>query len=933
MRMRVTFYISLLLFIFASINILPQAPVITKQPKTQGVIEGDSATFFIEVTGDTLTYQWYKDGAAISGATDSMYTTPATVLADDSSLFSVKVTNSHGSDSSKAVALYVTASGARVTGGELVLYNFNEGSGNTINDVSGVGDPYNLTINKPSGVEWTDHGLLVIDSALIKSTSNDLKITNTVKQTNEITVEFWLRSISIENNIVFALTLGSADANFFVETYVPFGYNWAVRTTTTDNHAFPGTLDTTGVNTNLVHLVLTRSSDGVSKIYRDGIEVASKNIGGDCSNWSSITYLSLASFLGGEKPWKGIFYLAAVYGRALDSAEVVHNFIRGTGVDDPLIVEQPQDKKILVGYDVTFSSKAVGHSPISYQWQKNGTDISGATDSLYTISKVNFADSGNVYRVIATNTSGSDTSNNAVLSVIGVSADCPDGIIHYYHLSETTSPYKDTVGFSDGTSSTPPTPVQGIVGTAQSFSNQKINIPDDRSFDWKSNESFSIEFWIKTNSTPSDAEVVVGRRYSSSANNIWWIGLNSNAKVVFQLTDSGGSGVTIGDKGSALSDNAWHLIAAVRDNDNGKNYLYVDGVKIDSAVQSYSAGFEGTNDVSLGYINFTPYYYYSGLLDEVAFYSVALTEAVIQNQYNKGLKGLGYCELVISAPSDLKAIKDTQDTTNVKLSWSDNSSNELGFVIQRKLGDSASVAAYSNIDTVAANVTSYVDTTTTDTTKYTYRLYAYNADTVSAFSNIATIVTVLPVELTSFTANVVDGKVVISWGTATEINNAGFSIERSNDNKKFTEIAFVKGKGTSTDKSIYNYTDKSALSGKYYYRLKQVDFDGTYQYYKSIEIDLGLPKNYSLEQNYPNPFNPSTTIRFALTTSAKVNIKLYNTLGQEVATILNGELNAGIHETIFNASNLSSGVYFYRLEVHGADGSNFVSTKRMLLMK
>ena len=376
-----------------------------------------------------------------------------------------------------------------------------------------------------------------------------------------------------------------------------------------------------------------------------------------------------------------------------------------------------------------------------------------------------------------------------------------------------------------------------------------------------------------------------------------------------------------------------HLNKSVASNTHGKNYLYVDGVKIDSAVQSYSAGFEGTNDVSLGYINFTPYYYYSGLLDEVAFYSVALTEAVIQNQYNKGLKGLGYCELVISAPSDLKAIKDTQDTTNVKLSWSDNSSNELGFVIQRKLGDSASVAAYSNIDTVAANVTSYVDTTTTDTTKYTYRLYAYNADTVSAFSNIATIVTVLPVELTSFTANVVDGKVVISWGTATEINNAGFSIERSNDNKKFTEIAFVKGKGTSTDKSIYNYTDKSALSGKYYYRLKQVDFDGTYQYYKSIEIDLGLPKNYSLEQNYPNPFNPSTTIRFALTTSAKVNIKLYNTLGQEVATILNGELNAGIHETIFNASNLSSGVYFYRLEVHGADGSNFVSTKRMLLMK
>ena len=96
---------------------------------------------------------------------------------------------------------------------------------------------------------------------------------------------------------------------------------------------------------------------------------------------------------------------------------------------------------------------------------------------------------------------------------------------------------------------------------------------------------------------------------------------------------------------------------------------------------------------------------------------------------------------------------------------------------------------------------------------------------------------------------------------------------------------------------------------------------------------MGLPRNYSLEQNYPNPFNPTTTIRFALPMDAKVNIKLYNTLGQEVANILNTNMNAGVHETVFNASNLSSGVYFYRLEAHGVDGSNFITTKRMILMK
>ena len=98
-------------------------------------------------------------------------------------------------------------------------------------------------------------------------------------------------------------------------------------------------------------------------------------------------------------------------------------------------------------------------------------------------------------------------------------------------------------------------------------------------------------------------------------------------------------------------------------------------------------------------------------------------------------------------------------------------------------------------------------------------------------------------------------------------------------------------------------------------------------------MDLGLPKDFALEQNYPNPFNPSTTIRFSLPINGEVNIKLFNALGQEVVNIFNGELNAGIYETNFNASNLASGVYFYMLKVQGVNGVNFTSTKRMILMK
>jgi hypothetical protein len=287
----------------------------------------------------------------------------------------------------------------------------------------------------------------------------------------------------------------------------------------------------------------------------------------------------------------------------------------------------------------------------------------------------------------------------------------------------------------------------------------------------------------------------------------------------------------------------------------------------------------------------------------------------------------------VPAPTQLFAFLNPVNTRAVKLTWLDNSPNEVGFVVERKTGDSLSTASYANIGLVLANITFFEDALVDDTTTYTYRIYAFKIGVVSNYSNQAEIKTLVPVEFTSFTASVKNGLVQINWVTATELNNTGFSIQRSTDNENFKDVAFIKGNGTTTTQSTYSYSDKSILSGKYFYRLKQLDLDGSTNLSKSIEVDLGLPKDYALEQNYPNPFNPSTTIRFALPIDAKVTLKLYNALGQEVANVLNTELDAGIHETIFNASNFSSGVYFYTLKVQGTDGSNFTSTKRMILMK
>ncbi len=192
---------------------------------------------------------------------------------------------------------------------------------------------------------------------------------------------------------------------------------------------------------------------------------------------------------------------------------------------------------------------------------------------------------------------------------------------------------------------------------------------------------------------------------------------------------------------------------------------------------------------------------------------------------------------------------------------------------------------------------------------------------------------VVPVELTSFSANIVGDAVTLKWSTATETNNSGFSIERSINKKDFKELDFIKGNGTSTQKNYYSYVDKSITNGKYFYRLKQIDLDGSFQYSNTIEVELNTPNKFSLSQNYPNPFNPSTKINFSLTEDSKVTLKLYNTLGEEVKTLLSSNLPAGIHKVELNASDLNSGVYFYKLEANGTNGSNFTATKKMILLK
>lgn len=193
----------------------------------------------------------------------------------------------------------------------------------------------------------------------------------------------------------------------------------------------------------------------------------------------------------------------------------------------------------------------------------------------------------------------------------------------------------------------------------------------------------------------------------------------------------------------------------------------------------------------------------------------------------------------------------------------------------------------------------------------------------------------LPVNLQSLYSTVSGRNVTISWITTSENNNSGFEIMRASVDKNGTEgnyvaQGFVKGNGTTTQQKTYNFTDKNLSTGKYKYRLKQIDNNGNYEYYDlNGYVEIGTPNKYSVSQNYPNPFNPTTKIDFELPSDSKISMIIYDLSGREVSKIFNNEFkNAGYHTADFNASNLSSGIYFYRLTA-----DNFSITKKMMLVK
>jgi len=285
-------------------------------------------------------------------------------------------------------------------------------------------------------------------------------------------------------------------------------------------------------------------------------------------------------------------------------------------------------------------------------------------------------------------------------------------------------------------------------------------------------------------------------------------------------------------------------------------------------------------------------------------------------------------------PNYLSVFSDTSEQ-RVIMNWDPGSSPDpvLGYRLQRKNGLPTDSTEYVTIIETDANTFSYTDYNVQLNQDYTYRIATLSGPGpgASIWGNEATayVPKIIPVELTTFTASVSGNDVQLNWSTATEWNNLGFEIHRFTTNKdEWNKIGFVPGHGTTTKQQHYSFVDESVSSGKYQYRLKQIDYDGTSEYSDIVELEVGLPTVFSLEQNYPNPFNPTTKIKYQIVNAGFVNMRVYDVLGNEVATLVNEEKAAGNYAVEFDGSTLTSGIYFYKLQA-----GIFIETKKMVLLR
>lgn len=341
---------------------------------------------------------------------------------------------------------------------------------------------------------------------------------------------------------------------------------------------------------------------------------------------------------------------------------------------------------------------------------------------------------------------------NTLVNIYGTPASCPKALAGYWNFDiNNAGSFTDVISGFNATAITEPLMVTGKISNAVNFSgNSRINIADGASFNKSGSESFTLQFWIKKSTPCSGTEVIIGRDDPATPLQ-WWAGIDCSSgnegKIKFYFTSTSGENFSLLST-STVSDNIWHLITLSRNGADGKTSLYVDQSLQSSGTFKVNGSFSAAIPVNIGWLNISPYYYFTGVLDELALYNVPLAMSEIGAIYQEGMNGKNYCNAdFLITPSNLQA---SLSINNAVLTWNDNSSNEGGFNVERKTGNGSFVM----IAQLSANTNNYVDKSLPANTVFTYRVSAFRSTGVSGYSNE----TLLTTSGTTVITNIAAGK-------------------------------------------------------------------------------------------------------------------------------------------------------------------------------
>lgn len=390
--------------------------------------------------------------------------------------------------------------------------------------------------------------------------------------------------------------------------------------------------------------------------------------------------------------------------------------------------------------------------------------------------------------------------------------------------------------------------------------------------------TFTYEFWARVDGGSGTYRCPLSTRYWDWGGSFYGVNFYAREDNVWDFAWGGGAGAGnwYGITGSTVEEGEWTHLAAT--NDGTTMSFYINGILQGDATLAYAPAPYDFIPLRFGSIADDVNYFFNGAMDEVRVWNVARTAEEIQNNMNSPF---------------------TEAQAGLVGYWQTNEIN----------GTVAHDLAGSNNGT----------------------LYNFNFDVTSGWMVSDNS---MPVELASFSAAPKENNVELKWKTATEENNYGFEVQRSEvrshrSEGNWTKVGFVEGSGNSNAPKDYSFVEKRVGNGKYSYRLKLINNDGSFKYSYCVEIEVKfIPSVFALSQNFPNPFNPSTTIDYQLPKESKVTLKMYDVLGKEVATVVDEMKEAGSYNVQIDAGGFASGVYFYRIVA-----GDFVSIKKMVLMK